>query len=82
MSKRDRILFADDDGAKKADAVKLAVNPDLVPAMTSSNSRNGIAGTADRLPMAYRAGSLDAFTLPSRWGNRLTYPDGRKEVLA
>lgn len=82
MSKRDAILFENDDGAKKADPIKLAASPDLVSAMVSSNSRNGIAGTADRRPMVYRAGSLDACSLPSRWGNRLTYPDGRVEVLA
>lgn len=60
MSKRDAILFENDDGAKKADPIKLAASPDLVSAMVSSNSRNGIAGTADRRPMVYRAGSLDA----------------------
>ena len=65
-----------------ADPTKLAVNPDLVPAMTGSrHSRNGYAGSADRLPMAYRAGSLDALALPSRMGNRLHFRDGTvKEV--
>lgn len=82
MSKRDRILFTDDDGAKKADPAKLAASPDLVTAMTSSNSRNGIAGTADRLPMAYRDGALDHLDLPSRIGRRLVYRDGTTREAA
>lgn len=55
----------------------LAARPDLVPFMTSNNSRNGYAGTADRQPMVYRAGSQDAAQLPSRMADRLHYPDGR-----
>ncbi len=35
----------------------------------------------DRLPMVYRPGALDATRLPSRAGNTLTYPDGRKEQI-
>lgn len=35
----------------------------------------------DYLPMVYRPGALDATVLPSRTGNTLTYPDGRKEQI-
>lgn len=35
----------------------------------------------DRLPMAYREGSLEASKIPSRTGKTLTYPDGRKETI-
>lgn len=60
-----------------ADPTKLAASPELVGAMTSSrHSRNGYAGSADRLPMAYRPGALNALALPSRMGNRLHYRDG------
>lgn len=35
----------------------------------------------DRAPMVYRPGALDASLLPSRTGNTLTYPDGRKDHI-
>lgn len=59
------------------------VNPpiELKPGMVCAGNRNGLSGTADHLPMAYRPGSLDANKLPSRMGNRLHYRDGRVETI-
>lgn len=74
MSKQCNIF---EDLLHQPDPQALAAHPDLVPFMTSSPNRNGYAGTADRQPMVYRAGSQDALKLPSRMANRLHYPDGR-----
>ena len=38
-------------------------------------------GNADRKPPVHRPGSDRAYTLPSRVGSRLIYPDGRVEVI-
>lgn len=54
---------------------------DLQPGMVCAGNRNGISGTADRLPPVYRSGAMDAFKLPSRWGRELRYPDGRVETI-
>jgi len=68
-------LFADP--TKPADPFLVAASPDLVPAMVSNRaSRNGYAGSSDRLPPVYRAGSMDALALPSRMGDRLVFRDG------
>lgn len=53
-----------------------AVGDDIAPCKPHPQSTH-----TDRLPMAYREGALDASKLPSRTGNTLTYPDGRKETL-
>lgn len=47
---------------------------ELGPGMVCANNRNGMLGTGDRLPAVYRTGSLDAYRLPSRFGNKLIYP--------
>lgn len=38
-------------------------------------------GNGDRKPPLHRPGSDVAYTLPSRVGSRLIYPDGRMEVI-
>lgn len=53
----------------------LAATPSHIQSMTKSRGSN--AGTADRLPPVYRAGSMAEQKLPSRRGNRLFYIDGR-----
>lgn len=65
----------------QANPLAVAVSPEHAAAMTTSRSRNGMAGTADRLPVACRAGSQDADRLPSRMGNKLVYRDGRVENI-
>lgn len=70
-----------DDLIRQPDPYAVAVSPDIVPAMTSGGSRNGMSGTGDKRPMVYRAGSQDALHLPSRMGNRLHYRDGRIENI-
>ena len=54
---------------------------ELQPGMVCAGNRNGMSGTADHLPMVYRAGALDAEELPSRMGNKLVYRDGRVEEV-
>jgi hypothetical protein len=54
----------------------------MVSVMTGSSSRNGFAGTADKLPTAMRAGAEDALALPSRMGDRLHYRDGTVKHLS
>jgi hypothetical protein len=59
-----------------AEPHKVAAQPEMVSVMTGSSSRNGFAGTADKLPTAMRVGAEDALALPSRMGDRLHYRDG------
>ena len=75
MSKQQSNTF--EDLLCQANPHALAASSDLVPIMTSGGNRNGMSGTADHLPMVYRAGALDADRLPSRMGSRLYYRDGR-----
>ena len=77
---KNEMLFDQPD--RRAKPQEMAASPDLVMAMTSSNSRNGIAGTADRLPPVYRAGSMDHEQAPSRVGKRLNYRDGTVKEIA
>ena len=42
--------------------------------MVCAVNRNGYAGTGDQRPPVYRAGSMDAFALPSRVGSKLHHP--------
>lgn len=79
MPKKQANIF--EDVLRVADPFALAASPEHVPAMTTSCSRNGMMGTADRLPIVYRDGALDADKLPSRMGNRLHYRDGRVETI-
>lgn len=67
---------------RRADPLAVAATPDHVAAMTSGSSRNGIAGTADRLPPVYRAGAMDHLQLPSRIGRRLVFRDGTTREAA
>lgn len=48
-------------------------------AMVCAQNRNSTEGTGDRRPMVYRPGSMDAFSLPSRMGQRLIYPSRQEE---
>jgi hypothetical protein len=66
-------------GPIKANPFTMAAQETMVPIMTGSGSRNGIMGTADRMPTVYREGAMDALKLPSRMGDRLHYRDGRVE---
>lgn len=68
------ILFEQPD--RRANPEAMAASPELVPFMTSQASRNGISGTADKLPPVYRDGAMDAQALPSRMGKRLVFRDG------
>lgn len=69
------------DLARQPNPYILAAREEMVPIMTGSGSRNGTAGTADKLPMTYRAGAMDATRLPSRIGDKLHYPDSRTEPV-
>lgn len=66
-------------GRKLANPYALAVNEYVVHKMTTSSSRNGFSGSADKLPEVYRTGCMDALNIPSRIGDSLHYRDGRVE---
>jgi hypothetical protein len=68
-------------GQIKATPFTMAAQETMVPIMTGSGSRNGIMGTADRMPTVYREGAMDALSLPSRMGEKLHYRDGRIEAV-
>lgn len=68
-------------GQIKANPFTMAAQETMVPIMTGSGSRNGIMGTADRMPTVYREGAMDSLKLPSRMGDRLHYRDGRVEPV-
>jgi hypothetical protein len=69
------------DLARQPNPFILAAREEMVPIMTGSGSRNGTSGTADKLPMTYRTGSMDAAKLPSRIGDTLRFPDGSTEAV-
>lgn len=68
-------IYGDELGHATPEAV--AVSSDLVRAMTSGGSRNGLSGNTEHRPPVYRPGAMDADKHPSRMGDRLYYRDGR-----
>lgn len=65
-------------GAKhEAIPYQMAARPELVPVMTGSGNRNGFSTHTDRLPTVPRAGSQDAYKLPSVFGGRQIEPKGK-----
>lgn len=76
-----RFELAPTAGQIKANPFAMAAQETMVPMMTGVGSRNGIMGTADRMPAVYREGAMDALKLPSRMGEKLHYRDGRVHTV-
>lgn len=79
MKNRTTAEFWQDAPGTKHEAIpyQMAARPELVQAMTGSRNRNGFATHTDRLPTVPRAGSQDAYKLPSVFGGRLIEPRGK-----